>query len=299
MEVREFAHGKMALDHWEVEGIRLRHAQVSFNREDVFVGGNDRDTVRLHFGLKGDYDFHARELGTSYSLRGDHNNIMYAEGLQLEIHNRSSHIETFGVEFTKDRFFQIAEKGNEPLKLLADQIAEGKAAILSSHWRPNTLRIKQLISEIIHCDFTEPLRSLFLQAKSIELLVLQADLYAKKLERAYIRRDQDKKKLFDARDILSQRLDGPPTISALSRMVGMNEYKLKKGFKELFDTTIFGFIHQHRMQKARQLLLDTSMSAKEIAYETGYSSPQHFSRAFKKEFNTTPNRMRNTPDNAM
>ncbi len=299
MEVREFAHGKMELDHWEVEGIRLGHALVSFKGEDVFLGGNDRDTVRLHFGLKGDYDFYARELRASYALRGDHNNIMYAEGLQLEIHNKSPQIETFGVEFTKDRFFQIAEKGNEPLKRLAEQIASGEPAILSAHWRPNTLRIKQLIREIIHCDFTGPLRALFLQAKSIELLVLQADLYAKKLDRAYIRTDQDKRKLFDARDLLSQSLDGPPTISSLSKIVGLNEYKLKKGFKELFDTTIFGFIHQHRMQKAKRLLLDTTKSAKEIAYETGYSSPQHFSRAFKKEFNTTPNRMRNTPDNAI
>lgn len=224
---------------------------------------------------------------------------MYAEGLQLEIHNRSSHIETFGVEFSKNRFFQIAEKGNEPLKILAEQIAVGKPAILSSHWRPNTLRIKQLIADIIHCDFTGPLRSLFLQAKSIELLVLQADLYARSLGQAFIRSEVDKKKLFDARDFLHQNLDRPPTIRSLSKTVGLNEYKLKKGFKELFDTTIFGFIHQHRMQKARRLLLDTNKSAKEIAYETGYSSPQHFSRAFKKEFNTTPNRMRNTPDNAI
>lgn len=299
VQVVHLGHGKMELNHWEVEGVRLGHAVVNFEGEDVFQGGNDRDTVRLHFGLQGDYDFHARELTKSFSLRGDHNNMMYSQGLQLEIHNKSPRIETFGVEFSKERFFQIAEKGNEPLKRLAEDIAEEKPSILSTEWRPNTLRIKQLINEIIHCDFTEPLKSLFLHAKSIELLVLQAELYARHQQKNFIKSTIDKEKLFHAREVLLQSLDAPPTIRSLSKLVGMNEYKLKKGFKELFGTTIFGFIHKVRMDNARRLLLNTEKSAKEIAYETGYSSPQHFSRAFKKEFKTTPNRMRNTPDNAM
>lgn len=299
MQAVDFGHGRMELDYWEVEGIRLGHAVVNFEGEDVFQGGNDRDTVRLHFGLQGDYDFHARELGKFFSLRGDHNNIMYSKGLELEIHNKSPRIETFGVEFSKERFFQIAEKGNEPLKRLAEDIAAETPAILSSEWRPNTLRMKQLIYEIIHCDFTAPLKLLFLQAKSIELLVLQAELYARSHQKKIIKFPIDKNKLFQARELLLENLDGPPTIRALSKMIGMNEYKLKKGFKELFDTTIFGFIHKVRMDKARRLLLNTGKSAKEIAYETGYSSPQHFSRAFKKEFKTTPNRMRNAPNSAI
>lgn len=287
----------MELDAWEVGGIRLGHAVVNFEGEQIFQGGNDRNTVRLHFGLQGDYNFHARELGTSFVLRGDHNNIMYAPGLHLEIYNKSPRIETFGVEFSTERFFQIAEDGNESLKRLASEVAAQRPAILSSHWRPNTLRIKQVISEMIHCDFSEPLKTLFLQAKSIELLVLQADLYAHPLGKDFIKTAADKETLFAARDLLVRNLDAPPTISGLSKMVGMNEYKLKKGFKELFDSTIFGFIHKLRMQKARRLLLDTEKTAKEIAYETGYSSPQHFSKAFKKEFQITPHRMRNTPDN--
>ncbi|GAA4115058.1 hypothetical protein GCM10022393_15010 [Aquimarina addita] len=85
-------------------------------------------------------------------------------------------------------------------------------------------------------------------------------------------------------------------MSELSRLVVLNEYKLKRGFKELFGTPVFGYIHQTRMDLAKRLLLDTSKTAKEIAYEIGYCSPQHFSKAFKEQFVISPNSIRNTPD---
>lgn len=99
--------------------------------------------------------------------------------------------------------------------------------------------------------------------------------------------------------MLNLRLHNPPTIIALSKLIGINEYKLKKGFKELFGTTIFGYIHQNRMTLAKSLLLDTTKSVKEVAYQIGYSSPQHFSNAFKKEFGVTPNSIRKNPDSAI
>jgi len=91
-------------------------------------------------------------------------------------------------------------------------------------------------------------------------------------------------------------LHQPPTLTQLVLLTQLNEYQLKKGFKALFGTSVFGYIHQYRMALAQRLLLDTSKSAKEIAYEIGYSSPQHFSKAFKKEFGQSPNSIRKTPN---
>ena len=157
-------------------------------------------------------------------------------------------------------------------------------------WRPNNFKIQSVINEIINCSYTNELKDLFLLSKSIELLVLQADLYNKNIEVSFIKTTIDKQKLFEAKEILLLRVDSPPTIVELSKLVNLNEYKLKKGFKELFGTTVFGYIHKTRMTLAKSLLLGTEKSAKEVAYETGYSSPQHFSKAFKKEFGQTPNK---------
>jgi AraC family transcriptional regulator, transcriptional activator of the genes for pyochelin and ferripyochelin receptors len=70
--------------------------------------------------------------------------------------------------------------------------------------------------------------------------------------------------------------------------VGLNEYKLKRGFKEMFNTTVFGYLTEQRLQLAHQFLRDTQKTAAEISSDLGYATPQHFNNAFKKKFGVTP-----------
>lgn len=296
---RTFDNGIITNKTWELEKITISHNVIDYNTLGKYVSKNDTELVRLHFGLNGNYDFNFKQLNSSFMLTGHHNNIMYTNGLEIEVHNKSEQIETFGVNFNTDSFVDIAQNGNDSLKLLADKVANKENAILSNEWKPNSFNIQQVINEIIHCNYTEGLRDLFLLSKSIELLVLQAELYETKGVNQYIKSNSDKKKLFEAKEILNSRVDNPPTIVELSKLINLNEYKLKKGFKEIFGTTVFGYVHMTRMGMAKRLLLDTNKSAKEIAYEAGYSSPQHFTKAFKKEFGTTPNSIRNYPDSTI
>lgn len=48
----------------------------------------------------------------------------------------------------------------------------------------------------------------------------------------------------------------PPSLSELSRIVGINEFKLKKKFKEVFNMTVFGYLADYRLGIARSLLED-------------------------------------------
>ena len=284
---------------WELDRIFISHNVIDYRSFEKQKTINDTEFVRLHFGLQGSYDFNFRQLNSSYSLSGHHNNIMYSNGLEIEVWNKSKRIETFGINFTTKSFIEIGQNGNEPLKRLTDNVVNRKNAILSPYWKTNNFKIQQVINEILHCAYTDELKDLFLLSKSIELLVLQAEIYGQEKESQFIKTEKDKKKLIEAKELLSMKLDQPPTIVELSKLVGINEYKLKKGFKELFGTTIFGYIHNHRMNLAKKLLLGTDKSAKEIAYEAGYNSPQYFSNVFKKKFGITPNSIRNAPDFAM
>jgi AraC-like DNA-binding protein len=298
MEIK-FDNGTIQQTQWKLDHIVLKHSLVDYHDLGQQKVSNTDDVVRLHFGLHGDYDFTYNALKTSFELKGQHNNILYSDGLEMEVRNKSKQIETFGIEFDTDTFINIAQNGNDALKQLTEDVIKKKSSILSPNWRPNNLKIQQVIQEIIHCPYSDNLRQLFLLSKSIELLVLQAELYEQKNEQPYIKRKSDKEILFEAKYLLEKRLTAPPTINELAKLVGMNEYKLKKGFKELFGTTIFGYIHHHRMSLAKRLLLGTEKTAQEIAYETGYSSPQHFSKAFKKTFDVTPNSIRKNPDSTI
>lgn len=281
---------------WELENISISHNIVDYNSFETHSYKNDSKSVRLHFGLSGNYNFNFKQLNSSFVLTGHHNNIIYSDGLEMELSNKSKRIETFGIDFTTEFFINIAQNGNDSLKRLAEKVINKENAILSNEWKPNNFKIHQVINEIIYCQYTDALKDLFLLSKSIELLVLQAELYGLNTSTRFIKSNSDKQKLFEAKEILTQQIDCPPTISQLSKLVSLNEYKLKKGFKEIFGTTVFGYIHHSRMNLAKRLLLGTDKSAKEIAYETGYSSPQHFSKAFKKEFGNTPDSIRNYPN---
>ena len=284
---------------WDLDHIFISHNIIDYQSYEKQRSVNDSDLVRLHFGLQGSYDFHFAQLNTSFSLSGHHNNIMYTDGLDIEVENKTKRIETFGINFQREAFIQIGQNGNEPLKRLTDQVIKKKDAILSPIWKTNNLKIQEVIQEIIFCPYTDELKNLFLLSKSIELLVLQASLYDQEQSNTFIKTEKDKKKLIEAKEILEAKLENPPTIIELAKITGINEFKLKKGFKELFDCTIFEYIHNSRMSLARRLLLGSDKSAKEIAYETGYSSPQHFSTAFRKKFGVTPNSIRKNPDSAM
>jgi AraC-like DNA-binding protein len=172
----------------------------------------------------------------------------------------------------------------------------GESALLSEYWGPIDAGIQQVIGQILNCRFTGQLKKLFLLSKSIELLVLSAEAYHyTEKKNVYLKNKTDKEKIIAVRDLINDRLNDPPGLSEIAQLVGLNEYKLKRGFKETFNTTVFDYLTGQRLQLANQYLLDTQKTSAEIAYELGYSTPQHFNNAFKKKFGVTPNSVRINP----
>lgn len=98
----------------------------------------------------------------------------------------------------------------------------------------------------------------------------------------------DLKRLHQAQQILTHRLTNPPSLMELSRQVGLNDYKLKQGFRHIFGTTVFAYLRTCRMERAQQLLAARELSIAEVAHTVGYTSQSRFCDAFKKQFGTTP-----------
>ncbi len=72
----------------------------------------------------------------------------------------------------------------------------------------------------------------------------------------------------------------------------LTEFKLKKGFRQLFGMSMSDRRFQHRMNRALQLLKQTDKPEKEIAFLTGYRGLPSFISAFKKHFGVTPGQWR-------
>jgi AraC-like DNA-binding protein len=283
---------------WEIDGIRMGHAISKFKENTQFAAsGAGTDVVRLHVGLKGNYSFQYRQLDACFDLIGGHHNLMYSKDFDMVVYNRTLELETFGVQFPRELFLQFTQNASDQLQRFAGHIMAGKSIILADQWGAVDPSIQQVIGQVLHNRYTGDLQKLFLLSKSIELLVLCAEpcnLAAGKKE-VYIKSKADKEKIIAVRDLINERVHCPPNLSEIARMVGLNEYKLKRGFKETFRTTVFGYLTEQRLLLARQYLRDTEKTAAEISYELGYSTPQHFNNSFKRRFGSTPDLIRKNP----
>ncbi|MGQ9872393.1 helix-turn-helix transcriptional regulator [Leptodesmis sp.] len=105
-------------------------------------------------------------------------------------------------------------------------------------------------------------------------------------------RQSDLERLYQAQAILRQDLENPPSLLELAKQVGLNDYKLKSGFRQIFGTIVFGYLHQRWMQIAYELLISSDLKVTEVASQVGYTSLSAFSTAFKKFFGISPSRCR-------
>ncbi len=103
---------------------------------------------------------------------------------------------------------------------------------------------------------------------------------------------QDREKLYQAREILSENIDTPPSLNELSKLIGLNDYKLKKNFKELFGVPVYKYLQNERLKKAHELLSSGDISIQEAAWYVGYESLSSFSSAFLKKFGFRPSEIK-------
>jgi AraC family transcriptional regulator len=154
-------------------------------------------------------------------------------------------------------------------------------------------RTKLVLEGLLNHRYTDSLENIFINAQSQMLLLysLECMIGEKEVETfscKFLANEADREKISKARDILLASIGDPITIKELSRKVAINECYLKKGFKEMFGTTIFDFYQGQRMEHARYLLYEKGLSVTDVSMMLGYSSISHFSTAFKKHTGLKP-----------
>jgi len=145
----------------------------------------------------------------------------------------------------------------------------------------------QAIRDLMFNPLEGKLKRLLMEAKILELVALQLSQYSTvKHDTALRQKDVDT--FYDLKNYLDTNFSDDLSLKSLSRMFGLNEFKLKKGFKTLFDSTVFDYIHAQRMKYAHQLLADHKMQVNEVSRKVGYKNANHFSTAFKRKFGINP-----------
>ncbi len=159
--------------------------------------------------------------------------------------------------------------------------------------------VSRIVEEMKQCPYTGTLQKLYLEGKAFELLVYHLDGVQKEEEQS---RSASKLKVHDirclhqAKEILSGTWKEPPSLLELARMIGLNDYKLKLGFKELFGTTVFGYVRGLRMNEAHKILEQGKVNVSEAASMVGYNNLSHFAKLFRKTYGYNPSEVQKSYD---
>ncbi|TQR42209.1 helix-turn-helix domain-containing protein [Paenibacillus popilliae] len=153
-----------------------------------------------------------------------------------------------------------------------------------------------ILWQMMKCPYPKKIRDLYLETKVRELLLIylypitcfSTNCWSGKKS---ILRGDDAERICAAQQLLLQNLDNPPSLIELSRRVGLNDFKLKAGFKEVFDMTVFGYLREKRMQKAFYLLQQGGSNVSEVASAVGYSNPGYFAAVFEQKYGVKPSQM--------
>ena len=152
------------------------------------------------------------------------------------------------------------------------------------------VRSEQIVGEILDCPYTGHVRRLFLEGKTHELLALQFNELepVKIIQKNRMVSKNDINAIKEAKRLVDSLLQKPPSLIELARMVGINDFKLKLGFKQIYGTTVFGYIRDKRMHTARNLLERGECTVPQAALVVGYESIPSFIRQFKKRYGYNP-----------
>lgn len=154
-----------------------------------------------------------------------------------------------------------------------------------------TPAMRSPLEQIFHCPFQGRTKQMYLEGKCLELIALKLEQLktVDQLTRsACTLKPDDIDRIHYAKDILTADLENPPSLMELAQRVSLNDFKLKGGFRQIFGTTVFGYLHRHRMETARQLLAEQRMNVSQVAHTVGYANQSRFAAAFRKQFGMNP-----------
>ncbi|CAM4160716.1 helix-turn-helix domain-containing protein [Zobellia nedashkovskayae] len=278
-----------------VDGATVLLRKLSFGNFSDVQYESSCSCFGIHFLLEGNYEFTGLENKAKVNIdSGFYNIIQWPNILGTQKFKGLDYISVeifFIKEFLEDLL------GTEHITFKDFLNSSGKyPRSLWEKGQPIPERLRVLLLEILNCPYTGKAKTNYIESQ-MRCLVIEAFL---KKENCI---DEIKKAQLPAMDYeaiekvvshIQQNLKLKLTIKELSEVAGFNTTKLKNCFKKVHQTTIFKFITQLRMEKAKLLILEQNFTIAQASYEVGYSNPQHFTVAFKKSMGYLPSKLLGT-----
>lgn len=269
------------------EGMHIAYGDMRFKQQTRLFFESNYETVEMHFDLCGN-TFTDISGGQTYTFTDNRHNLIYVPAVKGQIQFAKENVRMLEINLVPavfKKYMEDADAFEQFMKLVRNQ----SPALLGKHNLPITPAMMHLIKGILDCPKKGLFKRMYLEAKVIELLLLQLEQFSTHDCKDFCSlKKVDIDRMHHAKEIILKQLYNPCSLIDLARQIGTNEFTLKKGFKEVFGTTVFGMVSDIRMEEAKALLISGEKNVTEISELIGYKHPAHFNTAFKKKFGITP-----------
>lgn len=281
------------ISHAFLSGIHIEQRDVKVLCPYSLRVAHDFPFIKMQFEIQGYSNFQSKIASVmDVQIRAGHHQLMFIPEVKGELSYVSDR-HTLEIKLMPFFLQKLFGEDLAPMGKFGKALLSGSPALLSSALLPITPAMYELVHSIAGCTYAGLMRKIFLECKVTELLLMQLE-QVRQSESASVFKPKrsDLEKLHYARELIEQNLENPRTILQLSELSGLNDFKLKRDFKRLFGMTIFAYLTEFRLRRAKQLLSEGE-SISEVAYKMGYKHPQHFSAAFKRYYGYLPSQLRN------
>lgn len=274
-------------DELKIGHARMLWYKYTADREYHIPMRLGQERVEMHFKLQG-------RSGVSYEdqhliMTANQQSIFYQRELEGEyILFPGEESAFFEIEIPRPVFDSLIMEDSLFLRDFSRQLQTPRHHLWPGYSMHITQQMHFIIAQMRDTTYTGQMKKLFLEAKMIELFLLQVNGYDQELQHKVSLRKQETDALYAAKAYIEQHFAEDCSILFLAMQVGINQKKLKEGFRVLFGHTVFGYISHVRMEKAKQLLLDEHKTVGEVADIVGYRHQQHFTAAFRKKYGILP-----------
>lgn len=157
--------------------------------------------------------------------------------------------------------------------------------------------LKTRFVKLFERDYTSGLDKLYLKNKTMEIILYVLEELQKKQElKLTSLNEEDIKRVKKAKVFLQHSFYKQITIPLLAKKVALNQSKLKKGFKEIYNKTVHEYLKDIRLEKAIEYLKTDKYSVKEVSSMVGYTNQGSFSYAFSNRYNFLPKDIQKKPN---
>ncbi|GGA08350.1 AraC family transcriptional regulator [Paenibacillus marchantiophytorum] len=271
-------------------GIELIVADCRFYQSQTLRFQSDVPMIELSFWLNGASEINLS--GHHLHIQNNQCQLAFIRNLEAEMcYDAKEPMLACEIRIAESVFRELVDAFGGDVNLDMNKLLGSQAVRIFQQAIPPAE--EQLVRQMLTCPVAPPLRKMYLEGKALELLAIYMqrllfDVDSSTPGRGRGLRRTDLDKIREAANILACRMEQPPSLLELSRLTGISDFKLKAGFKELFGTTVFGYLRNKRMERAVFLLETERTNVYEAAIAVGYSNPGHFAALFRETYGINP-----------